>query len=442
MKIKFLLPLVVISSVILTASADKETLVLVSSLETEKTHSIFFNSLKDRGFQLTFKTADDPELTLLKYGEHVYNNLVIFAPGVEEFGGGVSVAAISQFIDNGGNVLVAADSNVGDAIRELATEVGIEVGVEDTAVVDNTNFDVSDNSKHTLIVNDPSQVISAQTIVGNKATLNPVLYRGIGLVADPNNPLVLNILSAPETAVSANPSKAGSEQPLPVNRSLLLIAGLQARNNARVVFTGSIDLFSDALFKSGVQKSGGKKFETSGNQALATALSKWVFKEEGVLRFSQVDHRHQSSKATDPTPDYYTIMDDIEYSIKVEVLKEGKWIPFEASDIQLEFVRIDPFVRTTMKREQGGRYVARFKVPDVYGVYKFVVDYNRIGLTHLYSSTQVSVRPLRHTQYERFIRSAFPYYFSAFSMMAGVFVFSCVFLYHKDSPLISKNKSE
>jgi oligosaccharyltransferase complex subunit beta len=45
---------------------------------------------------------------------------------------------------------------------------------------------------------------------------------------------------------------------------------------------------------------------------------------------------------------------------------------------------------------------------------------------------QVSVRPLQHTQYERFIRSAFPYYISAFSMMAGVAIFSFVFLYHKD----------
>lgn len=61
-----------------------------------------------------------------------------------------------------------------------------------------------------------------------------------------------------------------------------------------------------------------------------------------------------------------------------------------------------------------------------------MVDYNRLGYTHLYSSTQVSVRPLEHTQYERFIKSAYPYYASAFSMMFGVFVFSFAFLYHKD----------
>lgn len=45
---------------------------------------------------------------------------------------------------------------------------------------------------------------------------------------------------------------------------------------------------------------------------------------------------------------------------------------------------------------------------------------------------QVSVRPLQHTQYERFIPSAYPYYASAFSMMAGLFIFSIVFLHMKE----------
>ena len=65
-------------------------------------------------------------------------------------------------------------------------------------------------------------------------------------------------------------------------------------------------------------------------------------------------------------------------------------MPYDADDVQLEFVRIDPFVRTTLQKKPGGKYEARFKIPDVYGVYQFKVDYNRIGWTHLYSTTQVS----------------------------------------------------
>ena len=44
-----------------------------------------------------------------------------------------------------------------------------------------------------------------------------------------------------------------------------------------------------------------------------------------------------------------------------------------------------------------------------------------------------------HDQYERFIPSAYPYYASSFSMMAGVFVFALVFLYTKDE---QKTKAE
>ena len=86
-----------------------------------------------------------------------------------------------------------------------------------------------------------------------------------------------------------------------------------------------------------------------------------------------------------------------------------------------------------------GHFEGKFKVPDVYGVFQFKVDYVRQGLTRLYSTTQFSVRPLRHNQYERFIQSAYPYYASSFSMMLGVFVFSIVFLHFKEE---TKSKAE
>lgn len=172
-----------------------------------------------------------------------------------------------------------------------------------------------------------------------------------------------------------------------------------------------------------------KKYKVSENQVVAEAMAKWVFKENGVIRASDVQHHKVGEKEA---PSSYTIMDDVVYSIKVERLVGERWIPFVTDDLQLEFVRIDPFVRTTLKHVGNGRYEARFKIPDVYGVYQFKVDYTRIGWTHLYSTTQVSVRPLQHTQYERFILSAYPYYASVFSMMGGVFLFSIVFLHYKD----------
>ena len=78
-----------------------------------------------------------------------------------------------------------------------------------------------------------------------------------------------------------------------------------------------------------------------------------------------------------------------DYSIEIEEFKDGKWQGFKGTDVQLEFVRIDPFVRTTLGNKNG-KLQTTFKLPDVYGVYQFRVDYNRMGYTHLFSTTQVT----------------------------------------------------
>lgn len=419
-----------------TALGGGDTLVLLDNLAIKETHSMFFKSLQERGYTLTFKSADDANLVLTKYGEFLYEHLIVFAPSVEEFGGALSVETITEFIDGGGNVLVAGSSSSGDVLRELASEVGFEVDEEGASVIDHLNYDVHDLGKHTLIVADPENLIDAPVIIGSR-NIPPLLYQGTGLVADRDNPLVLQILSAQSSAYSYVPDEAVKEYPHAVGKNTLLIAALQARNNARVVFSGSLYFFSDEAFTSPVQRAlGGKQYESSGNQQVATAVSQWVFKEHGVLRVKSVTHHRAGEKTAPPA---YTIMEAVVYTIEIEKLQGDKWVPYDADDVQLEFVRIDPFVRTMLQRKPGGRYEANFKIPDVYGVYQFKVDYNRIGYTHLYSTTQVSVRPLQHTEYERFIPSAYPYYVSAFSMMAGVFLFSIVFLHYREE---TKSKSE
>ena len=78
-----------------------------------------------------------------------------------------------------------------------------------------------------------------------------------------------------------------------------------------------------------------------------------------------------------------------------------------------------------------GLFSTQMKVPDVYGVFKFVISYHRLGYTSIEESWQVSVRPFKHNEYERFLLPAYPYYASAFSMMAGFCMLSFFFLYHK-----------
>lgn len=83
--------------------------------------------LPDRGYALTFKLADDANLVLSKYGEYLYKNLIVFSPSVIEFGGQIDTEAITKFIDDGGNLLMAGNAAAGDVYREIASECGFEV---------------------------------------------------------------------------------------------------------------------------------------------------------------------------------------------------------------------------------------------------------------------------------------------------------------------------
>lgn len=217
-------------------------------------HAIY---ISDSGYTITFKLADDANLVLSKYGEFLYQHLIIFAPTVEEFGGDLSVDAITKFIDGGGNVLVAGASNSGDALRDLASECGFEIDEEGSTVIDHMNYDSSDPGRHTKIVAEPANLIDAPVIVGSKKVA-PLLYEGTGLIADADNPLVLKLLTASSSAYTYNPEQAVKEYPHAVGKNTLLVAALQARNNARILFSGSLYFFSDEAFTSPVQKAQGK----------------------------------------------------------------------------------------------------------------------------------------------------------------------------------------
>ena len=99
---------------------NSRVLVLLDNLSIRESHSMFFKSLTDMGFKLTFKSADDSSINLKKYGSFLYDHLVLFSPTVEEFGGSLNVEGITEFVDAGNNVLVAGSTLTGDVLREIA----------------------------------------------------------------------------------------------------------------------------------------------------------------------------------------------------------------------------------------------------------------------------------------------------------------------------------
>ena len=205
----FWLTIVVLSAIGQLAVGESNILVLVDNLVVRETHSKFLKSLTDRGHQLTIKTADDPTLQLVKYDQHLYDHLILFSPTVEEFGGSLSTSVITDYIDNGGNLLIAGGSEVGFAIRDLANECGLEFDKDGNQVIDHFNFDASlDDGTHTAVTAGNRHLIDAPKIAGNKQTLNPLLYRGTSLIVNKSNPLLFNVLTGSPTSYSYAPNKA------------------------------------------------------------------------------------------------------------------------------------------------------------------------------------------------------------------------------------------
>lgn len=408
---------------------DRRILVLLDDVGIKSSHSLYFKSLQNHGFELDFKLADDPKIALQRYGQYLYDALILFCPTIERFGGSVDLAGILDFVDSAHDLIIAADSAASDLIRDIATECGVDFDEDPSAmVIDHTSYSVSNTEgDHTLIASD--DFIQSDVILGSQKIEAPILFQGIGHSLNPANSLVLKVLSASPSAYSANPKSILSNPPSLTGSAISLVSIMQARNNARILISGSLSVFSNRFFRSGVQKAGSSiKHEKSGNEQFFTEVSKWVFHERGHLKAVNVRH-HKIGEVHEPA--MYRINDDLEYSVEIYEWSGTSWEAYVANDVQLQFYMMSPYVLKTLSSEQKGLYSTTFKVPDVYGVFQFKVEYDRLGYTSLHLSKQIPVRPFRHNEYERFIKVAYPYYGASFSMMAGFFIFTTVYLYNK-----------
>lgn len=109
----------------------------------------------------------------------------------------------------------------------MAVECGLEIDEEGAQVIDHFNYDATDDDMHTLIVVGTEDLIDAPTIVGDRSRINPILFRGIGMISDPKNTLVLDVLKGTSTCYSHNPLKEITEV-----RNLLFEIVIQIINNA------------------------------------------------------------------------------------------------------------------------------------------------------------------------------------------------------------------
>jgi len=422
MKQNLLVALFVIFVLCQCATARKHTLVLVDDLSVTESHSQFFKILTERGYELTFRTPNE-DISFVQFGEFKYDSLIVFAPTTENWNENkISRNQILEFIDSGaGDVLIAGDSDVNYFVDQLAAKCGVNFGDSGSFVVDHFNYDKSDyDGDHSLIVVESNQ--------DSGSKLSSILYQGNGMTFNPSNRLVFPILTGSSTAYLSSAERI-SDDPKAAGINLVLVAGLQARNNARVTVSGSLSLFSNKFLSAKVQKIGSDKLVPSNNAKFVDELTKWNFGEQGIIRIKSIEHHRVGETEQRST---YTINDELEYIVYIEEFNGKEWVGYSAPDVQLELRMLDPYIRTTLKPDGKGKFSAVFKAPDVYGVFTFNLEYHRVGYSSLSDRTLVTIRPYRHDEYERFISSAYPYYVSAFAMMGGVALFIGIFIFSKN----------
>lgn len=118
-----------ITSKLASTIQKEKSLVLLDDMHYLESHSMFWEQLRSLNIELDFKMVDDPTIQLTYYGEYIYNSIIFFAPTFsDDFAkkNDLKLANIIKFIDSGHDIMIFANSEVGNYIRKLANEFGVD----------------------------------------------------------------------------------------------------------------------------------------------------------------------------------------------------------------------------------------------------------------------------------------------------------------------------
>ncbi|KAH9467171.1 hypothetical protein MJO28_000233 [Puccinia striiformis f. sp. tritici] len=414
-------------------SADKILVVIEDGVERSDYQSLWSN-LNARNHQLSFRAAKDASPALAEFGEPSFDHLILFSPTSKSFPADLSPQALVQFLEDGGNILLAGATNISEYWRDFGREFDIDFDDRTSTVIDNFHHLDSDPTTIYNKLEPDNPLIEDQIVIPTsiRDTHLPILFKGIGHAIG-KNPLLMSILRASPLAYSADfKTQEIDPNPLIIGDEIGLISAFQTKKQSRIIFIGSLEFFSDQFINAQLTLPDGQKTPT-GNRKVIDTLTKWVFQESGVLRIVSATH---SLVNGEQEPSRYRVNDQIEYKVDVQLLQNGRWGPCPLDDLQLEFTMLDPHLRVKLNGTKSNKgtqtsYTTIFRAPDRHGVFTFKLDYRRrTGYTHLQNSIQVPVTPLDHDQYERFILAAYPYYSGTLSVLACFLLFSFVWLTH------------
>ncbi|BFU25627.1 dolichyl-diphosphooligosaccharide-protein glycotransferase, putative [Entamoeba histolytica HM-1:IMSS-B] len=390
-----------------------KTLVILERNEDQQKFSQFIELLKKNGDEVEIIN----KMTLFQLfenGEKKYSNVILLTPHYTFKK--VSVKEFIQFIDNGGNMVITVGKKYEDGYKQLLYSLDMEVDSNGSNVVD---------EKHTVKIGE-FEMIFSNNVHNNQNIFNQriqnILFSGIGLYLPPS-PFTSSLLKAQNSAsTSLFPNVSFAQE-----TNITLVASLQARNNARIIVSGSSLLFSNIAFDSVIEhpslnliKSDNKKFTEN--------IIDWVLQRRCVIRMKNI-HWEKINGVKEVDYDHQLVINDtIKVNVELEQLDQGNYVPFNVDDLQIEFKLLDPVIVKNFKRIDNGKYEVIVQTPDKFGVYTMIINYRRPFLSYLEYKETIPLRTFRLTQVDRFLTGAYPFYAACASMAVGFIVFSFIYL--------------
>lgn len=390
-----------------------KTLVVYDKRITElDDYSSFFDSLKQRSYEINFASVNDDSDSIALYSgqERLYDNVIVFPVKSRQISKSFTTSKLLQFYVEGGDVLsITTPDAVPETVRSFLNELGIYPSPKDFHVVDyKTDAPVS-----SLELSGDEAVNKYVYTNSNGAILK---YEGSCALLD-NGDLIVDILPAPRTSVCRD-SKKNTEDWTTGSQGHL-IAGFQNLVDARTTWIGSDTFFNNDHFEN--------------NSEFIEQLTKWTFREKSVLRSAGVKHNHIDGTSFDDVP--YKVKDLITYEIGLSIWNGEEWTPFLADDVQFELKLVDPYYRLTLTPSTASKdaqfyTTGELKLPNHHGVFTFLTEYKRNGLTTVTESDVKAIRHLANDEYARSfeITNSWVYLTTIFSVIILFLLFIVFFI--------------
>lgn len=321
------------------------------------------------------------KLSLMEDGEYVYQNIIIMGTSLEDLTKS-SVFDIHDFFDKGGNILFMGDFDTSDKFKELANGFGFNFDQAGSYVIDYQKA-YKKGQKELFWASNYKEF---QFL--NKGINSDQLYSGLSLTLTHYETDQITVFLRGNThTASIYYDEVHGKSFNNIGRNAILVAGIQGINHARVVASGSLDMYSDEIFTKSKQA----------NRKFAMNLVDWMSHKVGYLR---VKNNRGTCVDQNMEPSECPVRSNFIYDLEIDEWDTEKknWQPYSAYDVYFKLNFLDEKINKRMERVSEGKYHVQSQVPDRMGTYTMQLKYNRPGYNILNCEDKIFVRPWHYKE--------------------------------------------